>query len=281
MHQSDKICRIQGSLKMKRVLIIALLPVLLLTSCKGREISESDAESIKTKIKEEMSTVKNQDIIMKSSSTRRDDDGKNVSSDLTYHLVMNQDGEGMFTMNGTYGNEKYDLSVYKVKDEEYEEICYIKNYNSDTKEYEEYTYTERDDLSYNTHVTSYTFSFLAPAIVYSTYSDPTTIDQIDKEIKSDDGTKRTNTLKYYSKNENNLTIEITTKVDGYKKNEGDEIAINGSETITYDNLRLKSVVVKSKTNYNNANNLDISVDYHNDEKIDISLPNGWEKHIAN
>ena len=262
---------------MKKGLLIILLPALLLTSCKGKQISEEEAEPIMNAIHERLEEpCKNIEISLKSSGVSVVD-GKSVRQDVVYHLVQNDKDEIKFEMKGSADGQKVDTSFVRAKNATYTEVTYVKQLDSETNEYNEYTYVAKNNPSYDSSSLYVVIFALVPALMFSAFSDPTNLSTGNQTLTGGGITTEKN-VKYYSRNDKNLTIEITQVAQGHKRNEGTEGVVDMTGTITYDNLFLNKVVIKGKTNYDNPVNMDMGVKV-SETTNKISLPSGWEKHI--
>ena len=264
---------------MKKVILLIIIPALLLTSCRGKAIPPEEAKKIMNSIHENKDVPENVEFNMKVSGVSRDDKGENQSTNLTYHIISNENDETRFEMKGTNEGTKYDLTFYTVKNETYEEVTYVKEYDKESKDYNEYTFTKKDNISYSTDVLTYQLQLLLPGLVVAAYSDPTYIDDKEGDVADESGHTTNTKINYYSTGEKNLTVEIIKKVSGYEKNEGEENSVEGTVTATYDDLMLKKLVTKAKSNYGNNSSMEATLKY-SDNLTKITLPNGWEKHIA-
>ena len=262
-----------------RFLSLLMIPALLLVACKGQKIGEDKAKEIANKITE--NTEKNLDgASFEMKLTMKSAEGKGSEreeSDLSYVLTQDKDENIKFKMKGNEGEEKYDFVIYQVKNETYEEVSYIKEYNVETKEYTERVYTKATDDDYSSQTSAYTMNALAPVLIIAGLADPVKLMESDDFMEGEseeDGLTFNTKINYYSTGEKNLTIEAERK---YVKGEiaaDDEVATEAKYTITYDNLIFKKAVITGKSNLGNNSSANASLEL---KKVNIELPSGWEK----
>ena len=276
----------------KQFLTLILLPTLVLTSCgKGKLITEEEATELKEKILEKTKDIKNADCTIKASGQ----EGKEKTDmNLTYHFMTNDLETAYLTAVGKEKNEKIDVTLCQFKSEQYEEVTYIKEYNNESKKYDEYTFVKKDNTDYSKQSSKYGLYFLVPVLFLASYADPYEIEYHDEEGKYDIATN------YYSNGENNLTIEQKKTLSkrpatssilfsseesslessaAAEVEEEEEYEVESTTTVKYEALRLKEVIIKSKSNFGNKVNINTKCSLK-ESRINISLPNGWEKHIV-
>ena len=261
------------------MLSLLFIPTLLLCSCKGAKISEEKAKELADKI------VANGDAL--------EDVGgeinismKDSKNNVSYQLLIDKNENIKFKVKGRNENENMDFVVYSVKEEEHEEISYIKDYNQETKKYTEFVYSKKETEDYSTLVSKYTIHALVPFLMVATFSDPVKVMEND-EYKDgeyiDDGVTYNNKTEFFSAGERNLTIEVTQKyvsgepiVDTEKgeKVEDVEYTKEMKLSITYDNLVLKSVNLSGKSNQGTSLYMKASVAIKNSLKVE--LPKNWK-----
>lgn len=276
----------------KQFLTLLILPTLVLTSCgRGKLITEEEATELKEKILEKTKDIKNADATIKASGQ----EGKDKTDlNLTYHFMVNDLETAYLTMTGKEKNKKIDVTLYEFKHEQYEEVTYVKQYNNETSKYEEYTFVKKDNDNYSKQSSTYSLNFLVPVLFLASYADPYQIEYHDDEGKYDIATN------YYSNGENNLTIEQKKTLSkrpatssiifsseesslessaAVEVEEEKEYEVEENTTVKYEALRLKEVIIKSKSNFGNKVSVNTKCSLK-ESRINISLPNGWEKHIV-
>lgn len=250
----------------KHLLSLLVLPALALTSCgKGGELKQEDAKERAKEISETSSKPqKNYEIKLSTVSTSGKDKKK---STLEYVLKANEDNEIYFTMKGESGGEKYDVSMYVAKNEEYEEVTYFKTYNSSKKEYESTAVVKKGNLLYSVTTEAYQVYTLVPSGMYAGYTDPVAL--------MGDAEEEDN-VKYYSTGEGNLTIEVkeTQEADGEE-----ETMVEASTSVTFDKGLLKSVSIKGKSSLGNTSSMTFTCSYPS-SKVKVSLPSNWKDALS-
>lgn len=261
-----------------RFLSLLMIPALLLVACKGQKIGEDKAKEIANKITENTTSLEGASFEMKMTSKGAEGKGENKEeSDISCVLSQDKDENIKFKMKGHEGEEKYDFVIYQVKNETYEEVSYIKEYNVETKEYTERVYTKATDDDYSSQTSPYLINAMGPVIVIAALADPVKLMESDdfKEGESEeDGVTFNTKIGYYSTGEKNLTIEAERKYVKGEIADDDEVATEAKYTITYDNLIFKKAVITGKTNLGNNTSINASLDL---KKVNIELPSGWEK----
>lgn len=260
----------------KKLLSLLFIPAILLTSCKGAKITEDKAKELANKI------VANEDAL-EGKGTEINISLKDNKNNITYNLISDKNENIKFKAKGKTEDESLDFVIYTVKNEEHEEISYIKDYNQETKTYSEHVYSKKETPTYSVLVSPYSIHALAALTVVANFADPVKILEID-EYKNgeyyDDGVTYNNKAEYFSTGERNLTIEITQKYvsgepiveEGEEKE--DEYSKDMKLTITYDNLVLKSVNGTAKSSKGNNASIKAAVNINNSLKVE--LPKNWK-----
>lgn len=261
-----------------RFLSLLIIPVLLLTSCKGEKIGEEKAKELANKITENTSGLEGYGYELKMTAKGSSGKGSEKKSEsLTYELFQDKDENIKFKMKGSDGEKKYDFVIYQVKNTEFEEVAYIKDYDLDTKTYNEYVYGKNVTDNYNSLVSTYTMNALMPAIMMAGLMDPAKLleseDFQNGEIVEDEITFK-NEVSYYSTGERNLTIEAKRKAISDNIPEDDEVDTSLAYSITYDNLLLKKAIITGKSNYGNTVEMKINVDIK--KSVKVELPSNWK-----
>ena len=201
-----------------------------------------------------------------------------ISENLSYELIQDKDENIKFKMKGNDGEEKHDFVIYQVKNEEYEEVAYIKEYDVDKKIYNEYVYGKNITENYSSLVSSYTINAFMPAFMMMGFVDPTTLLESDDfqngEIVEDDITFK-NEVAFYSTGEKNLTIEAKRSAVSGSIPEDEEIDTGLTYSITYDNLLLKKATITGKSNYGNSIEIKLNVDIK--KSVKVELPSNWKE----
>ena len=263
----------------KRFLSLLLIPTLLLTSCKGEKINEEKAKEIANKISENISQLDGYGYELKMTAEGSSGKGsEKISENLSYELIQDKDENIKFKMKGNDGEEKHDFVIYQVKNEEYEEVAYIKEYDVDKKIYNEYVYGKNITENYSSLVSSYTINAFMPAFMMMGFVDPTTLLESDDfqngEIVEDDITFK-NEVAFYSTGEKNLTIEAKRNAVSGSIPEDEETDTSLTYSITYDNLLLKKATITGKSNYGNSIEIKLNVDIK--KSVKVELPSNWKE----
>jgi hypothetical protein len=260
----------------KKLLSLLFIPTLLLCSCKGAKITEEKAKELAAKI------VANEDAL-EGKGTEINVTLKDNKNNVTYQLITDKNENVKFKVKGKADDESVDFVIYTVKNEEHEEVSYIKDYSQETKTYSEHVYSKKETTGYSALVSPYSIQALVPLLMVANFADPVKILEID-EYKNgeyyDDGVTYLNKAEYFSTGERNLTIEITQKYvsgepiveEGEEKE--DEYSKDMKLTITYDNLVLKSVNATAKSSKGNTGSMKATVNINNSLKVE--LPKNWK-----
>lgn len=261
-----------------RFLSLLMIPALLLTSCKGEKIGEEKAKELANKITENTGSLEGYGYELKMTAKGSSGKGSEKKSEsLTYELFQDKDENIKFKMKGSDGEKKYDFVIYQVKNTEFEEVSYIKDYDLDTKTYNEYVYGKNVTDNYNSLVSTYTMNALVPVIMMAGLADPAKLLESDDfqngEIVEDEITYK-NEVTFYSTGEKNLTIEAKRKAVSENIPEDEEIETSSSYSITYDNLLLKKATINAKSNYGNNVEMKFNVDIK--KSVKVELPSNWK-----
>jgi len=265
-----------------KFLSILILPMLLLTSCgKGQKISEDKAKELAKQISEytEQEQEVKPMIITIDVKGEEGRGNEKESSDVHYELSTDKNENTKFKVKGDDGEESFDYVIYIVKDEKYEEVSYIKDYDASKKTYNEYVYTKKDNPEYDTAVSVYSIQLLLPILMLAQFSDPVTLmesEDFQNGEREEDGITYKTDVAYYSNGEKNLTIESTTEYVSGTLPEDEEEVIKTSYSVTYNNLMLKKAKMVSKSNYDNSAELKLNIDF---KSVKVELPDNWESLI--
>lgn len=261
----------------KRFLSLLLVPTLLLVACKGAKISEEKAKELANKITEHTESLDGASFEMTVKVKSAEGKGENrEENNITYTLSQDKNENIKLKVKGNDGDEKYDFVIYSVKNDKYEEVSYIKDYNLETKAYNEYVYAKNATDDYSSKTTSYSIHALAPAIIIAGLADPVKLmegDDFSQEEVVEDGLTFKTDVNYYSNGEKNMTIEAVRKLIEGEPEEGDEVSIEYKYLITYDNLVFKKAVINGKSNYGNTSEVRASLEF---KGVKIELPKNWE-----
>ena len=262
-----------------RFLSLLMIPALLLTSCKGEKIGEEKAKELANKISENTNNLDGYGYELKVNAKGSSGKGSEKQSEsISYELYQDKDENIKFKMKGNDGDQKYDFVIYQVKDETYEEVAYIKEYDLDKKVYNEYVYGKNVTDNYNSLVSTYTMNALVPVIMMAGLADPAKLLESDDfqngEIVEDEITYK-NEVTFYSTGEKNLTIEAKRNAISNNIPEDDETDISLSYSITYDNLLLKKATIVGKSNYGNTIEMKFNVNIK--KSVKVELPSNWKE----
>ena len=261
----------------KKLLSLLFIPAILLTSCKGAKITEDKAKELANKI------VANEDAL-EGKGTEINISLKDDKNSVSYNLVTDKNENVKFKVKGKTEDESLDFVIYTVKNEEHEEVAYIKDYNQETKTYSEHVYSKKDTPEYSALTSNYTIQALVPLLTIASFADPVKVMENDEYKEGeyvDDGVTYNNKVEYFSTGERNLTIEVTQKyvsgkpiLDEGEKEEDAEYTKEMKLSITYDNLVIKSVNMSGKSNKGSSMSLKATVNINNSLKVE--LPKNWK-----
>lgn len=286
----------------KKLLILAMLPMLMLTSCgRGAKVNEEKAKDIANTIHKYNNKQEGQeesqsamdyegfDMVMSVEGVEGAGEARKKET-LKYKLTVNQGDETRFEGHGTNGEEKIDFLIVSVKPEGYEHnINYLRAYNNDTKEYDEFAIpSNQSNSTYN----NYSFQILIVALMLAKYQDPVSFMEKEKENDAHEMVKNDDYLfeydseeleahseekwEFYSKGDGNLTIVASSEYKGTQKEFESETMISTDYEIVYNKSIIKSV--KANAHSNLGNNVKISMNVNaKKEPFKIELPSGWEK----
>lgn len=262
-----------------RFLSLLIIPALLLTSCKGEKIGEEKAKELANKITENINGLEGYGYELKMTAKGSSGKGSEKKSEsISYEIYQDKDENIKFKMKGSDGEKKYDFVVYQVKDEEYEEVAYIKDYDVDTKTYNEYVYGKNATENFSSLVSAYTKNAFVPVLLMAGLADPAKLLESDDfqngEIVEDEITYK-NEVTFYSTGEKNLTIEAKRNAISNNILEDDETDTSLSYSITYDNLLLKKATIVGKSNYGNTIEMKFNVDIK--KSVKVELPSNWKE----
>ena len=258
----------------KKLLSLLFIPALLLTSCKGVKINEEKAKELANKISANKDAFDGKGTEINISMKDKEDS-------VTYQVIGDKNENIKFKAKGNSEGKKLDFVIYCVKNEEHEEISYIKDYNEATQTYVEHVYSKKETPEYSNLVSQYTLQALFSLLLVAYFADPVKVMEND-EYKdgefTDDGVTYKNTVEYYSSGEENLTIEVDRKyvsgqpvTDESEAEEDNEYKQEMKTSITYDNLIIKSVNI---TNKDTRAYIKGSVAINNSLKVE--LPANWQ-----
>lgn len=256
-------------MKLSKILMFAAL--FALTACgggKGAEVDEAKAKEVAKNISTETKAVKNLDFEMELITTDVD---KNVDKS-TYSYKLSENGDLFAGATGSSKDGNANSQLYRVKNDEYEEVLYYHTFNHDAK-------TNKDDEStvcygkkgnetvYTTMSASIgTAAIMSVEMVYSSVADPSVVLAEAAKDQSYD-------VKYYSSGDKNLTIEL--KFNGQKgSSDADEDPIkSATATYTYSNGLLAKFEASSEYDSGEKMTQKAEAKYSN---VKISLPDGWK-----
>ena len=289
----------------KKLLILGMIPLLALTSCGGRgpKVDEEKAKDITSAIHEYNTKKEGQeesqsaidyegfDMVMNVEGSSGEGDAKKKET-LKYKLTVNQGDETRFEGHGTDGEEKIDFLIISVKPEGYEKnINYLRAYNNETKEYDEFAIPSNQS---NSTYTNYSFQILIVALMLAKYQDPVSFMQKEKENEEHEMVKNDDYLfeydseeleahseekwEFYSKGDGNLTIVASTEYKGTQTTFEKETMLKTNYEIAYNKSIIKSVKANAKSNLGNEMKISMNVNARK-EPFKIELPSGWEKKV--
>ena len=258
----------KGDLFMKQSLkLLVLVPIFALVACENLG-KEADAETI-AKYQAGMATVQSPANITFSVKMSGKTGQNHEAIVSEYKMKKAENGDVYYYSYSKQGKDEGKAEVYRVQNEKYEEVTYIKSL-SEGKE-AVLVYVKKDNDDYSTQTSTYVLSAgIAPAMFYEMLADPE--EAADLMNADADGVE----YKYYSNGEKNLSVKATVKEMQPDEDE-EEYAKSGSMTITYNDYLLSSFSASSKSNLGNNSTASGKASYG---KVSISLPSGWEKAIV-
>ena len=255
---------------MKKFKLLFLVPALFsMAACGlGQEVNADKAKEIAKNMNAEGADTYEATISM----TTYDAEEKETTK-MNYVLKRNADGDIQASMKAesTGGENEYksDIEIYKVKNDQYDEVIYMKYYDDEDKKDDINVYVKKgNELSYATIASSVNLELGSlNAYFYDADELVAAIEMAEAEAKKDDNIE----IKYYSTGNNNLTIKETAKQSD------DDDAYYGESTITFDKGLLTNSESKMQNKAGDKIELKVSIKYPSSLKI--SLPNGWESYI--
>lgn len=259
---------------MKKFRFLFLVPAIFaMVACnglgKGKEIKAEKAKEIAQGMKD---TKQPEDFEIYIEMTSYDAEEK-TNSKSNYTLKQNAAGEFYAAMKSetTGGDRAYNMDVeaYKVKDDKYEEVIYMKSYDADEKKEEIDVYVKKGNETTYAYAEAQVGYEIGSLTVYLTSADElvAAIEAAEKESAANDNIE----VKYYSNGADNLTIqEIAKETD-------DEKSQFGESSITFD----KGLLTETTTKFENkaGDKIDMKITCKYPKSVKIDLPSGWESHI--
>lgn len=123
-------------MKLSKILMFAAIFTLTACGGKGSEVDEAKAKEVAKQISTETANVKNLDFEMELTTTDVD---KNVDKS-TYSYKLSENGDLFAGVTGSSKDGNGNNQLYRVKNDEYEEVIYYHTFNHDAK-------TNKDDES--------------------------------------------------------------------------------------------------------------------------------------
>ena len=265
-------------MKRRFLSLLLLVPPLLLVSCKGSKIGDEKAKEIANKITEYTNALEKPsfEVTVKAKGVEGKGDERKEEN-VSYTWAQDKDENMKLKVKGKDGDENYDFVIYVVKVKEYDTVAYIKEYNVETKAYNEYVYAKTVTEDYSSKTSVYTKHAFGPALLVAALSDPIKFMESDDlqegEAEDGDGITYNTEINYYSNGEKNLTIEATRKYVKGDVEEGEEITTDYKYSVTYDNLVIKKAVINGKSNLGNTSETKLNIEF---KKLTIELPSNWE-----
>ena len=257
---------------MKKLKLLFLLPVLALSSCgMGQEVSTNFADKYASRAVEKAPEIKAYEYIYSLKSTSGKSGDRSITSG-ELRMLVNENDDLYFSMSAAVDEEKETIEFYYVANEQFGHVIYMKA-NIDGEKVEA-AYKE-DDNEYSSILSSALSESRDAVSAQSEFSPDKIEDYVEASKEASNSTSLS--IKYYSKNEANLSIVVTTKSFSYVGSDT-EFITNSETKITYDNYLLKEVSASAKSNFGNRTSLRLKVNYA--ESYKISLPKGWEGKLA-
>lgn len=277
---------------MKNIKFLALLPLLMLSSCGlGTKLSEDQAKERIDAINEKMGNLgddenyKNCKMSFVSESFSKDSDGEKIKVKTAYKLNANSEDEFYASVENVRGSEKTTSEIYYVKDlgDDYGDILYVKNYDSEKEEDKttiEVMASVDDENAFNEALSGYLLSVgLISASVVTTYGNPENVaamiddgsDNYDVEVSYYSGINGDFSVKGVAK----ITSEAEESVDDDAK---DSVVKSSTVMATYSKDVLSSFDSEAVYMSGDKGSTRGSLAYQK-AKIKISLPSGWQNEL--
>ena len=255
---------------MKKIRFLFIIPALFsLASCGlGKEISADQAKEI-AKNMQDVEEPKNYEYNISISTY---DAEEKVTVKGSYLIKANEAGNFYASVkiddpreDGYSSKEE----VYQVKNDEYEEVVYLKSYDYDEKKDVIEVVTKKDNPNYDYISMSAQANASSAVSVYALSSEDlyTMIESAESQSKASDLVS----YKYFSTGNNNLTIQETMK-----KSEDAE-SMSGSGTMTFDKGLISKLESKIETKDGSKVEIKGTFKYPNSLKID--LPRDWKSYL--
>ena len=260
----------------KKHALLSLIGATLITSCVnniGSEISDkTEIQELEKAISARMKEVKNYEAVSKSliSYKYASRDDEKHEAEVVYRVDENSNK--FVSVSYKANGAKTSYSGYEVTDKDYGRVIYYENYDPKYGTYgqallpDEYKSIESGIYDEPTLWSYAPFIALLNIEVFFEASDPLFLSAYDDQIYSP------GTIKYYSKGEGSLTIDLKTgETDGNR--------VSSSATLlTYENYLLKSATFESKSISDSETREEkYEVSFKTFNSLSITLPNGWEK----
>lgn len=250
---------------MKKLLkTLLFIPVIALSACGENLGKEADAQAAQ-QYQAQMAAVEEAKNVTFSMTMSGTGGPQKIATSGTYKMKQAENGDVYYYLNAK-SQVSYKIEIYRVKNEKYEEVTYVKVAQAG----QSYTlaYGKKDNALYEEQIEDYLMTAeLATGVFYAAFASP------DAALDYLDGDENNTTVTYYSNGEKNLSIKAVLK-DGQPENEDDEeYSVSGQLVATYNDYRFASASVSSTSNLGNKSSAKLSASYG---KVSISLPSGWE-----
>lgn len=248
---------------MKNSRLLLLVPVVLLSSCGApKEINRTKAQEIALQIKAE--DVGSYEFNLHTKGGRGKDSNR-IEEEYTYKLQYTSNGYYTY-FKGYYGKPVNDIEMYCVKNTEYEEVKFVRYFDYDKNEYVKSVAVKKDNEEYDTAFAVYGAN--RPMMAATYYFDVEALMAIDQLEECD-------TMKFYSSNDNSLTIELLTDVKN--PDPSSETTLKGKTVYKYENNCFVSTTTESTSNYDNKWSSKGTAKYNSNIKVE--LPSDWKNYL--
>ena len=267
---------------MKNLKFLMFLPIMALTACggsaaKGQEVDQKKAQEVAANIAKTQKEVKSVEFSMQMSDYDAED---KVTSSGVYTYKLAENGDIYCCVSGgshgdAGGDSSSSTSLYKVKNDKYEEVFFYESVTKSKDEKEATTTTyclgkKDNETIYTTTTASMgTSTINMTKGIYDGFANPATI-IAEAVIENETGYK----VKFYASGNNNLTIEAKLSRDK-QASESDNLK-KASAVYTYTNGYFSSFEMENE--YFDGSNIHQKCEAKYN-KVSISLPSGWESQI--
>ena len=274
---------------MKNIKFLALLPVLMLSACGlGTKLSDEKAQERIDAIKEKMADMvddenyQNYKMSMTAESYYKNEDGDKEKMKAIYKLNQNADGEFYAYVEVNMGKEKTTVDLYYALDDEYEEVLYVKSYNSEAEDEKTNinVTVKKDNSAFDAILAEYVSDVTSTlGRTVGVYGNPETVAAMVDGLGNDYDEP---SVAYYS----GINGDFSVKASVARSSEADDVDDDYKDSV------LKSATVIATYSKDVLSSFDMEQVFLSGDKagqrgsiayqksfLKISLPNGWQNEL--